>query len=255
MTSRPLHRVGTEEDDSFYTLFESLNQLLVFSHDVPQEDLLHSAITLAVRALPSCDCGSISIVDAGGSRNEAATDAAATELDNLQFEIGQGPCIDAADLADTTTIEDVHEENKWPRFCKAAAEHGIRSVLSIPLHVEGASLGAFNLYARRPRAFGETERRIAALFASRAAVGLANRRLYERVREMVEHLQTAMKTRDVIGEAIGILMEREGCSEEDARALLMKASQQSNIRAVDIARRLVTKEERKGPKGATAAGE
>jgi len=135
----------------------------------------------------------------------------------------------------TSTIE----PGPWPEFRRAAADHGIHSTLSLPLVVDKAGVGAMNLYASHPQAFGDADRDIATLFASQASIVLANAEAYWDARELSAGLGEAMKHRAVIEQAKGILMGAEGCEEEEAFQLLVRASQRENVKLRDVACRLV----------------
>ena len=134
------------------------------------------------------------------------------------------------------TISETAE--RWPEFTAAAAEAGIRSILSVPL-VAQRPLGALNLYSRTAEGYDETAEETAVLFSEQAAVACANAEVYWRTYSLTEHLREALESRDVIGQAKGILMVRRGCTPDTAFEALRKVSQHRNIKLRQIAEQVV----------------
>ena len=201
-----------------------------------QEDpaeTLQAVVAAAVRLVPGADEGSISAVT-GRSRvhSEAASSELAATIDDLQNQTGQGPCLDAAFEQQAVRVTDLSSEQRWPEFSRRAHTAGAASLLALQLFVDGDNLGALNLYARKPDAFDDESEHIGLLFAAHAAMAYAAAR-----RE--SSLQRAVSTRELIGQAQGILMERHKISSDDAFAMLVAASQHANIKLRDVADRLV----------------
>ena len=126
-------------------------------------------------------------------------------------------------------IADSSTDPEWPEFSRPAAELGIRSVLSVPLGTGGSPLGVLSLYAEQPARFDQA----AAFVASKLAVHLAAALTAART---AQNLRIGMANRELIGEAIGVLMERRRITREDAFQLLVQASQHSNIKLREVAR-------------------
>ena len=193
---------------------------------------LRTITTAAVDAVPGAEDASISYVVA---RRQVETRAScgrlAHDVDEVQDRLGEGPCLDAIWDERTVVIRDTHLEDRWPRFTTAAAGLGVRSSLSFQLFVEGDTLGALNLYARTPGAFGTESEDIGQVFASHAAIALSGA-------QTEDHLRRAMNTRDVLGQAKGILMERYKLTADQAFHLLARTSQQTNRKLVDVATEL-----------------
>ncbi|MGY1696359.1 MULTISPECIES: ANTAR domain-containing protein [unclassified Geodermatophilus] len=165
----------------------------------------------------------------------AATDDRAGRADRLQYELEQGPCLDAIWEQETFQIDDMTTEERYPRWTRAVTEEtGIRSSLSLQLFTdqEQGSLGALNLYSPEPAAFDEETRGEGLAFAAQAAVAL-------RSAQTEEHLRSAMATRNLIGMAQGILMERLRLTPDQAFGVLSRLSQESNTKLREVARRLV----------------
>jgi transcriptional regulator with GAF, ATPase, and Fis domain len=183
--------------------------------------------------VPGVDEGSVSVVT--GRRNigsQAPTGDLPMQVDALQEETQQGPCLDAAYKQLTVRVTDMASETRWPEFARRASQAGAASMLSLQLYVEGDNLGALNLYSRTPNAFDDESEQVGLLFASHAAVAYAG------VRKEAQ-LAQAVDSRDLIGQAKGILMERYKITPERAFLVLTRASQKSNRKLHDIATELV----------------
>jgi ANTAR domain/GAF domain len=165
----------------------------------------------------------------------AASDDRAVQADHLQYDMEQGPCLDAIWEQETFQIDDMTADEHYPGWSRAVAERtGIRSSLSLQLFTdeEASSLGALNLYSPQRRAFDSETRGEGLAFAAHAAVAL-------RSAQTEEHLRSAMATRTVIGQAQGILMERLKLTADQAFAVLSRLSQESNVKLREVARQLV----------------
>ena len=197
------------------------------------EDLLGDVVQAAVQLIPGCDEGSVSVVL---GRRQITSQAASGDLprivDAIQVETGQGPCLDAAYKQVTVRVTDMATETRWPLFAKRAAEAGAAAMLSIQLYVEGDDIGALNLYSRKPGGFTDESEHVGLLFAAHAATA------YIGARDR-SGLMATVTTRNLIGQAQGILMERYRLNADQAFALLSKVSQDNNVKLRDIADRLV----------------
>jgi GAF domain-containing protein len=149
-------------------------------------------------------------------------------VDQVQYSLGEGPCLTALYEHSTTLAEDLADDDRWPRFAPRAVELGVRSMLSFQLFVHAGTVGALNLYAPDRRAFGKDSVAIGQLLAAHAAIAIVAARNAHEMRQ-------ALSTRDVIGQAKGILMERHKLSADAAFGLMVKASQDSNRKLRDIA--------------------
>ncbi len=197
------------------------------------EEILSVMAAAAVELIPGVDQGSISVVHERrriGSR--APTSALAAQVDGLQNETGQGPCLDAMYEHQTVHVPDMESETRWPKFARRAAEAGVGSMLCFQLYVEGDNLGALNLYSVRPHAFTDESRHAGLLVAAHAAVAFA-----EALK--VEQLAEALTTRDLIGQAKGILIERYKITGEQAFSILDRASSRANEKLRSVAEHLV----------------
>lgn len=198
---------------------------------------LQLIVDLAVSAIDGCDAAGVFVVRDGDVVTAASSDPLVVELDELQFASNEGPCLDAVAQGGSAYAADLSDDSRWPTFGPAAALAGIRSALAFRLSDQPIS--ALNLYARMPAAFGATDRAKGVIFATLAGIALdaAGERAADDTR--VANLHAAMKTRELIGQAQGILMERERISAEQAFDVLRRASQHLNIRVREVAQALV----------------
>ena len=220
-------------------LIEALHQLssLLESED-SLDETLKTIVDLSVATLPGCDSAGVTLRVQGKDMTAAASDDYALEIDKIQYDSGEGPCVEALEQREFRQIEDVAEETRWPKFCGQAATKGFKSSISFPIKSDGTA-GALNIYANSTGAFDEAAITIGGVFATQATIALQNAQTYQRTRQLADHLNEALKSRDLIGQAKGILMEREGATDEEAFEMLKTISQTSNVKLRDIAQRLV----------------
>ncbi|MBW3574498.1 MAG: GAF and ANTAR domain-containing protein [Actinobacteria bacterium] len=193
------------------------------------EATLHKIVNLAVEHLEACEFAGISLVERGKITSPASSNDIPKGLDTIQSDTGEGPCIDAINEHEVFQTGDLLSECRWPNFSKRAHEEtGVCSILSLRLFIEGDTMGALNLYSTRSNAFDDTDVALASVFAAHAAVAMSAVR-----RE--EQLERKAQTRDLIGQAKGILMTRSGVTDDEAFAMLQAASQRMNIKLRDVA--------------------
>ena len=196
-------------------------------------ETLQRLVDLAAGTVPGCEHASICIVNGRKIGTPAASDPVALRLDALQFEVGQGPCLDALTEHQVFSSDDLATEGRWPLFSKRAnAETGMASMLGLRLFARERTWGALNLFSSQREAFGEASIVIAALFAALAASTI-------NAVQSEEDLRRALRSRDVIGQAKGILMERHQINDTAAFDALTRASQHLNVRLEQLAQELV----------------
>jgi GAF domain-containing protein len=193
---------------------------------------LDKIVTLAVENLDACEFAGITMVEKGRVTSPASSNDLPRKVDEIQAETGEGPCVDAIKEHEVFQTGDLRNEVRWPMFStRAHEETGIRSILSIRLFVEEDTFGALNLYSTLENAFDESDVALGSVFAVHASVAMSAARR--------EHgLEQKAESRDVIGQAKGILMARSGVSDEEAFAMLKGASQRMNVKLRDVARRI-----------------
>jgi GAF domain-containing protein len=206
-------------------------------------DTLAQVVAVAVHTIEGCDFAGLFLLEAGVVVTPVRTDSVVEEIDALQRESGQGPCLDAIAQRVMVYGDDLHGDGRWPKFGPRAAERGIRSALALPLTTNG-TMGAVNLYARYPAAFGVVDRAKGVILASLASVALNAAHSLEDEERRIENLHSALSSREVIGQAQGILMERERIAADQAFDVLRRASQYLNIKLREVAQTLVDTGER-----------
>jgi len=192
----------------------------------------------SVHSVPGADYVGITWVSADGDVSTlGANDPVPRTLDDIQQEFREGPCLSAAWNQHTIRIDDLTTEDRWPEYRAAAlARTPVRAVISYRLFAEGRSMAALNFYARTERAFDDESIEIGLVFAAHTTVAW---NLMRREKQF----QSALASRDVIGQAKGILMERFDIDAVAAFELLRRASQEANVKLVEIAQRLVASRE------------
>jgi GAF domain-containing protein len=156
-------------------------------------------------------------------------------LDKIQQRHGEGPCLTAAWEGKVVYVADLNTDDRFPSYRRdALAETPIRSIMAFQLFIAGETMGALNVYSERPNAFGEESRAIGLIFAAHSSVAWNSAR-------RDEQFKRALASRDTIGQAKGMIMERYGVDAVQAFALLRKLSQDSNTPLVHIAAELVSK--------------
>ncbi len=196
------------------------------------DDTLSWLTRAAVDGLPGVDYASISVLAAGELTTVGSTDPLALKADSLQYEIGQGPCVQAARTSEVTQSADVVRDFRWPGYGARVGELCLRSQTALPIRAGGTTLGALNLYATRPGLMDAAAVARAQEYAAQAGEGMVLRR-------QVETLTDALNSRRTISQAIGLVMERYGLDEDRAFQYLVRVSQTSNVRLRDVARELV----------------
>jgi len=202
------------------------------------DETLERIVTLAVRTIEGCDEAGL-CAQTPDDDTAVQTSPRLTELDRLQTSLREGPCYDALDGKDAVHAADLLQEQRWPLFCPQAVAAGMRSVLAYRLLAGGETAGALHLYSALPGAFSAKDRTLGLIFAAHAgmAMEVAHAQAAERLR--FDDLQVALGSREVIGQAQGILMERERITAQQAFDLLRRASQHLNVKLRDVAQELV----------------
>jgi GAF domain-containing protein len=208
-------------------------------------DVLQQVADAALHVVPGADLVSVTLRSPDGTfHTPIQTDPVAGELDQIQYELQEGPCLAAADPQGpaVATSDNLAVDESWPRFGPAAAERGLFAVLSTallpnarPPHLSGA----LNIYSRRPSGLREADQALALLLATHASLALAHTTEVTQGKLQAEQLLRAIDSRDVIGQAKGILMGRRGLTAEQAFTVLRRTSQALNVKLVELAETLV----------------
>ena len=223
---------------SLGALHQELAGVVIVGRELPE--VLTQIVEISRRAIGGAEATSITLI-----RNERAYTAAydgqiAMDADELQYERGYGPCLDAGRSGEVFLVEDMSAEDRWPDYAEHAAGLGVRSSLSIPLPFQGATIGALNNYSLKPAAFTEPDVRLAEEVAAFVAIAVANAEAAARATDDLTNMRRAMESRAVIEQAKGILMERYKVTSDQAFTLLTHASQRSNVKLRDVAEELTS---------------
>lgn len=225
---------GTRGQDPEAGLARDLSELARrMQADPSLEVLLQRIVEAAVAEIDPAEYAGISEITGKRVQTRAGTGPLVRAIDELQYRLEEGPCLTSLREQATVRVDDPRHETRWPRFVIAAADAGMLSMLSVQLFVEGDNLGALNLYATRPRAFEDEHESTAMLLAAHAAVAMKGS-------QVETGLRTALATRDVIGQAKGILMERYKINQTVAFDLLVAASQHAHRKLHEVAEELAT---------------
>jgi hypothetical protein len=223
------------------TNFTRMGQGLSLAGEV--ELMLQAVVDLAVATIEGCDFAGLSVLKMGRVTTTVHTAAVVAELDALQLSAHQGPCLDCMAQGTAFYAEDLAGDPRWPDFGPEAAAAGVRSLLALSLSGDG-TVGALNLYARYPLAFGAVDRARGLVLAGLAGLALSVAQAHEEEVRRAENLRQALVTRELIGQAQGILMERERITAEQAFDILRRASQHLNTKLRGVAQDLVETGER-----------
>ena len=213
-------------------------ELAAAARDLSAEDVeqtLEKSVALCVDLIEGCDAAAVSLVRRGESiETPSSTDPRVLRGDELQYELQQGPCMDAVWHHDIVISTDLATDDRWPQWAPQVVEElGVRSMMCLQLFTDASTLGALNMYSWRPDAFsvrGDRDEGLA--LGAHVAVALA-------AAQQVEGLNTALISRTVIGQAEGILMERFGINADQAFQVLRRVSSHSNTKLLRVAVELV----------------
>jgi GAF domain-containing protein len=195
------------------------------------DTLAHAVTKTAVDCIPGTECAGV-IALKGQQGEPMAANGVAVRADQLQQELHEGPAVRPKSERSTVWIDDLDADDRWPRFAAGAQSLGIRSMASLRLFAGKDDLGTLNLYSSKTRAFDERARTLGEVFAAHTAVA------FSALRER-ENLEVAISSRDLIGQAKGMVMERYGIDADEAFRLLARLSQESNTKVAEIARQVV----------------
>ncbi len=202
-------------------------------------DVLTRVAEFAVSAIPGADGAGLTLMESGHPDTVVASAPFVSAVDDIQYSLGEGPCITAAAQGRTVRSGDLRGDPQWARFGPRVGSLGVRSVLSIPLLIEGKVLGAMNVYAHGLDVFNERSALIGELYAVPAAIAVQNAQVLAQAKRLATQLQAALTNRATIDQALGIVMSRVGCSPDEAFARLREISQRENRKLHSVAEQLV----------------
>ena len=198
------------------------------------DETLTTIVDTARNSLPGFDEVGISTFDHKGAvHTRAGTSDFVWELDRIQYSLAEGPCVDSLREASVVVAPRIQDDQRWPRYAPRAARLGLKSQLAVRLYLDDeGTLGGLNIYSTTSEDIDVDAESIAELFATHAAIALGNAR-------EVDTLQEALRTRKVIGQALGMLMTEYTLDEDAAFGLLVRTSSVTNVKLRDIAAAMV----------------
>ncbi|MEA2932949.1 MAG: hypothetical protein QOI56_1734 [Actinomycetota bacterium] len=213
-------------------------------------ELLQKVVELACHTVRPAHSVSITVADAGRYRTSHSTDEEALAIDQAQYDGDEGPCLEALRSGQQVQVS-IHDEGApWPRVRQKANELGVEAVLSTPLlRTRDGAIGALNVYSHEVGGFDETARRTAEVIGEHAALLVGNTVALLTASQLNEQLRQALASREIIGEAKGIIMERQSCTRDEAFDILRRASQRENRKLRDLAEELVLRVESRKREG------
>lgn len=220
--------MGTERD----RYAEEFAELALALHDVTVEETVEKVLEFTLKAIGSDYAGVIFVRGKHDIETAAATDPIVAKLDAMQMEVGEGPDVSVIGERLSVIVSDTKTETRWPRWAARTYDAGIRSLLSVRMYTDDETIGTLNAYSRHPDAFDVDDQAVGHILARHAAVALGSAR-------KIENLWSAVDARKRIGQAQGILMERFDLSADQAFAVLLRYSQDNNVKLRVVADRLV----------------
>src|SRR3954453_19939700 len=221
-------------------LSSALTQMagLVLSRETV-ETALTLVTTLAEATIAGTIGAGVTIADEHGKRSRAASNQLVEQADALQYEFDEGPCLTAWRTRQPVRIDDTATDSRWPSWNRAAARLGVRAVLSVALVVDDESIGAIKVYSDQPDNYGQHDERVMSLFAEQAAILLANTQSLQQARRLSRQLTDALRGRDAIVRATGVLLARGAADQDAAFIALTDAARRSGQTVHEVARKLL----------------
>lgn len=218
------------------TLAQELAEVSRLVEDDDVASALQRFLERITRTVPGCDRAAVAVRE---RRVEfvAAHGPRAGEVTRLPSQ--DGPIAEALQFREPRYLADTRTDARWPGLGRRLAEAGCRSCLVLPLPRQRTPAAALVLYARQPQCFGDTAQDVALLLALHAGVVFDNAQLFHDSRRLIDQLNAALRTRQLIGQAQGLLMRQLNCDQERGFALLKGASQNTNTKLRDVASALV----------------
>jgi GAF domain-containing protein len=200
---------------------------------------------LALETIPGAIGAGVTLLGQAGTvdgqeRSSGSTSALVARADELQYQLGEGPCLTACEQDVLVRIDDLEQDLRWPRWRAEVLPLGLRSSLSAPLDAQGPTSGALKVYGDHPEAFDQAGENLLTRFAEQAAILLANVTALDQAERLSESLQRALRTRNLVALATGVLMERHHLTEESAFLRLVGISRRQQRDLADGAATVVS---------------
>ena len=220
-----------------HELHEALARVVLADRKL--SEVLTEITGIARRAMPSVEAASVTLIRGDKPFTAAYDGQMALDADELQYERGYGPCVDAGRAGQMFLVDDMRTEQRWPDYAQNVLACGVLSSLSVPLPFQSVTIGALNTYAGQPKVFDDDDLELAQEVAAWIAVAVGNAEAAARISDGLIQLRTVMMSRACIEQAKGILIERHKITEDEAFTMLAHASQRTNTKLRDVAAELV----------------
>jgi GAF domain-containing protein len=225
-------RVGYTPDDAACATADKFARLALELHDsIGVGETVEAVVQFALHAL-NCSHAGIALATRGRPEVPAATDPTVAEIYRWQMAGRNGPLVESMRGHTTVLVRDTTAEPRWPDWAAKVLSLGVRSVLDVPLTTAAGTVGVLGLYSAAPDAFSADDEAIAAILARHASVAVATAR-------NEANMAQAVDARKLVGQAMGILMERYDIDSDQAFAILKRYSQDTNTKLRDVAERLI----------------
>ena len=225
------------EDDDLAESMAALSRLSSGQWDL--RNLLAEVASFAVKAIPGAEGAGLTLLEPDRADTIVKSEPFVEEIDNIQYGLGEGPCVSAAETGRTMRSGSLGDDPRWPQFGPRAVRLGVHSVLSLPLIAGDVVVGAMNVYAHAPDSFDERSAELGELFAVPAAIAVQNAQILAQTRRLAQSLQAALTSQAVIDQAIGIMRSRSGITADEAFDRLRQQSQRGHSKVSAVAASIV----------------
>jgi GAF domain-containing protein len=205
------------------------------------DELLHRLMRHATQVVDAAGAGIMLATDAGDGALDfiAASEERVVEAEQHQAELEAGACFEAYSTNRIVMIEDLEQEERWPEYARRVTGLGLRSVLGVPMNAFGQTVGVINLYREAPSRWTDEDINTAEIITAMGAGYILNANQLRAQHTLSEQLHVAIESRDIIGQAKGILMARRDLDADEAFGLLRRWSQEHNVKLRELAQRLI----------------
>ncbi|GAB2756310.1 GAF and ANTAR domain-containing protein [Streptomyces bullii] len=204
------------------------------------EQFLQSMADSALALSPTADGSGITLERQGRPMTVVSAGTSGPALDEAQYGQNDGPCLESLRLGKEIEVPDMLDDDRWGPYPAYAAASGTRSSLSVPVAAHTHTAGALNVYFPQPLGFAEADRNGLRALAAQATGAIALAQRIADARQYAADLETAMQSRSIIDQAIGVIMGQQRCTADEAFTILRKASQHRNVKLRDLCARLIT---------------
>jgi GAF domain-containing protein len=227
----------------------------LFTGPRPVQETMVRIAEFAVRAVPGAEGAGLTMLEDDRPQTVVASAEFVHAVDDVQYGLGEGPCLVAVETRRTQTSGSLGGDGRWPRFGPRVGRMGVHSAVSLPLLLPDRVVGALNVYAHGKDAFGSEAVRIGEMFARPAAVSVHNAQILAQSQRLAEQLGAALVSRAVIDQALGVIMSRTGATPEEAFERLRAMSQSQHVKVAEVARALLDEAVRRARARQGASGQ